>query len=163
MQKIKILFVCLGNICLSAAAEAVMKAKVAELGVAELFEIDSAGISSAHQGEPADERMRRHASRRGFDVTSISRPIKLLDFEYFDYVIGMDDSNIDVLMDRALTLEHKQKIRKMTDYCVGYDDTYVPDPYYGGASGFELVLDLLEDACLGLLTELNKNFENDEQ
>lgn len=163
MQKIKVLFVCLGNICRSAAAEAVMKAKVAELGVAELFEIDSAGILNVHQGEPADERMRKHASRRGYDVTSISRQIKLLDFEYFDYVIGMDDSNIDALLDKAFTLEHKHKIRKMTDYCVGYDDTYVPDPYYGGAAGFELVLDLLEDACLGLLTELNKKFEDGEK
>lgn len=150
-MKHKILFVCLGNICRSAAAEAVMKALIEKRGLSADFEIDSAGILSVHQGEKADSRMRQHAARRGYDVTSISRPVKLQDFDTFDLIIGMDDSNIDDLNDRALTWEHKAKISKMAQYCKTHKNSYVPDPYYGGAAGFELVLDLLEDACEGLL------------
>ncbi len=150
-MKHKILFVCLGNICRSPAAEAVMKKLIEKRGLSANFEIDSAGILSVHQGEKADSRMRQHAARRGYDITSISRPVKTDDFDRFDLIIGMDDSNIDDLNDRALTAEHKSNIRQMTEYAKKYNYTYIPDPYYGGAAGFELVLDLLEDACTGLL------------
>lgn len=92
-----------------------------------------------------------HAGQRGYDVTSISRPVKSYDFDDFDLVIGMDNTNIDDLMDRAATPDHQKKIHKMTEYCRKFDNDYVPDPYYGGAEGFDLVLDLLEDACAGLL------------
>ena len=155
-MKTKILFVCLGNICRSPAAEAVMKKQIEDHRLSADFEIDSAGILSVHQGEKADSRMRQHATRRGYDVTSISRPVKIDDFDKFDLVIGMDDSNIDDLNDRALTAEHKSKIRQMTEYAQKYHHTHIPDPYYGGAAGFELVLDLLEDACNGLLESLHK-------
>ena len=150
-MKHKILFVCLGNICRSPSAEAVMKKLVDDRGLSAHFEIDSAGILNIHQGGKADPRTRKHAVGRGYDVTSISRPVKLDDFDKFDLLIGMDDSNIDALNDRALTAEHKAKIRKMTDYSKKFSHTYIPDPYYGGAVGFELVIDLLEDACEGLL------------
>jgi len=156
-MKTKILFVCLGNICRSATAEAVMKKLVDDHRLSANFEIDSAGILSAHQGEKADSRMRHHAARRGYDLTSISRPVKITDFDKFDLIIGMDDSNIDDLNDRALTAEHKTKIHKMTEYSKKYNHTYIPDPYYGGAAGFELVLDLLEDACEGLLESFRQS------
>jgi len=156
-MKTKILFVCLGNICRSPAAEAVMKKQIEERGLSANFEIDSAGILSTHQGNKADSRMRQHATRREYDVTSISRPVKTDDFDRFDLIIGMDDSNIDDLNDRALTAEHKSKIRQMTEYAQKYNYTHIPDPYYGRAAGFELVLDLLEDACGGLLESFYKS------
>lgn len=158
MDKTKILFVCLGNICRSPSAEAVMKKLVSDKGVSELFEIDSAGIIGYHAGEPADQRMQRHASNRGIQLTSISRQVKSpADFEYFDYIIGMDDQNLGDLFQLAPNETASKKISKMTDYCKRYNHTSVPDPYYGGAAGFELVLDLLEDACEGLYNQIQTN------
>lgn len=158
MKKRKILFVCLGNICRSAAAEAVMKAVLARKGDDRFF-VDSAGILSYHEGEKADHRMRYFAGLRGYDLTSISRPVRSSDFEEFDYIIGMDDSNIDDLKERAATIEQEAKIHKMTEFCVNIEADHVPDPYYGGNEGFERVLDLLEDACEGfyqwLISEKN--------
>lgn len=158
MKKRKILFVCLGNICRSAAAEAVMKAVLARKGDDRFF-VDSAGILSYHEGEKADRRMRYFADLRGYDLTSISRPVRSSDFEEFDYIIGMDDSNIDDLKERASTIEQEAKIHKMTEFCVNIEADHVPDPYYGGNEGFERVLDLLEDACEGfyqwLISEKN--------
>ncbi len=152
-KKYNILFVCLGNICRSAAAEAVMKA-VLDKHRDERFFVDSAGILSYHQGEPADARMRLFASKRGYNVTSISRPVKGYDFEHFDIIVGMDDSNIDDLKERAATIEQEAKIHKMTEFCVHSNATCVPDPYYGGSEGFERVMDLLEDTCEGLYSYL---------
>ena len=153
----KILFVCLGNICRSAAAEAVMKKLVQEQNVAQDFEIDSAGLINYHEGEPADPRMRAHAARRGYVVDSISRPVRTSDFFDFDLIIGMDDRNIDELKHRAPDLETEAKIHRMTEYARNKLYDYVPDPYYSGADGFELVLDLLEDACAGLLEHCQMN------
>lgn len=152
---IKILFVCLGNICRSSSAEGVMKHLVEQAGLEKQICIDSAGILSYHQGELPDERMRKHAAKRGYDLTHRSRPVTSLDFERFDLIIGMDDRNIDDLKERAPSIEAEQKIHRMTDYCTKFTDAdCVPDPYYGGADGFEWVLDLLEDACQGLLDSL---------
>ena len=155
MDKTKILFVCLGNICRSPSAEAVMKAIVKNAGMADSFEIDSAGIIGYHAGEPADQRMQRHALQRDIHLTSISRAVKSPgDFEYFDYIIGMDDQNMSDLFERCPSEDYSTKISKMTDYCTSHSNTSVPDPYYGGAAGFELVLDILEDACQGLLDSI---------
>lgn len=150
----KILFVCLGNICRSAAAEAVMTSLVEKAGLTDDFYIDSAGILSVHKGEPADNRMRKHAAQRGYNVTSISRPVQKADFQIFDIIVGMDNANIDDLMDKLPSVEMQQKIVKMTDFCEHSKHDYVPDPYYGGDAGFELVLDILEDACAGLLKSI---------
>lgn len=148
----KILFVCLGNICRSSAAEGVMRRLVEEAGRADEFEIDSAGILSYHRGELPDPRMRAHASRRGYNLVHHSRPVTTDDFFYFDLIIGMDARNMDDLRDRAPSPAEWEKLRLMTDYCTRHPNAdHVPDPYYGGAEGFEYVLDLLEDACAGLL------------
>lgn len=157
-EKIKILFVCLGNICRSPAAEEVMRAIANEHHAGRRFELDSAGLYGGHAGELSDKRMRVHASRRGYSLTHRSRPVSESDFDYFDLIVAMDDSNYSRLRAMAPTPEDEDKIVKMIDFCrlsTRYD--YVPDPYYEGAEGFELVLDLLEDACRGLydaLTEL---------
>ncbi|MBQ5408654.1 MAG: low molecular weight phosphotyrosine protein phosphatase [Muribaculaceae bacterium] len=158
MKKIKILFVCLGNICRSPAAQGVMQRLVNERGVSEKFEIDSAGTYSGHRGQLPDPRMRRHASRRGYDLTHHARLVTIDDFEHFDIIVAMDESNRHTLCHLASTPEQEAKIVMMGDYIVKlrahYD--YVPDPYYEGAEGFELVLDLLEDACSCLLTSIMK-------
>lgn len=152
----KILFVCLGNICRSSSAEEVMRTFVKREGLEEKIEVDSAGILNYHQGELPDSRMRMHAYHRGYELTHRSRPVCTEDFLNFDLIIGMDDRNIQDLKDRAPSPEAEKKIRRMTDYCRTKLVDYVPDPYYGGAQGFETVLDILEDACEGLLEEIRK-------
>lgn len=156
-KKYKILFVCLGNICRSPSAEAVMKKLVKDAGMEARFEIDSAGIIGYHEGEPADQRMRAHAARRGYVLDSISRPVRIADFFDFDLIIGMDDKNISDLKRKAPDLESENKIHRMTQFSRNKLYDYVPDPYYSGADGFELVLDLLEDACSGLLETLTSS------
>lgn len=148
----KVLFICLGNICRSAAAEAVFSKKAAEEGLHVI--VDSAGILSIHKGERADGRMIAHAAQRGYDVTSISRPVTKEDFRNFDLLIGMDSDNIAELQKRATNGAEYAKIHKMTDFAVHTEQDNVPDPYYGGASGFEKVLDLLEDTCGGLVAAI---------
>lgn len=159
-NKQRILFVCLGNICRSPSAEAVFRGLAKERGLNNAIEIDSAGTAAYHAGEPADRRMQTHATKRGYNLTSISRPVDTSsDFDYFDMIIGMDDSNMDHLNEMAPTLEATEKLYKMTDFCSKFDYDHVPDPYYGGAEGFELVLDLLEDACQGLLEDVKERMQ----
>ncbi len=148
----KILFVCLGNICRSPAAQGVMQSLIDKQGLAQKFELDSCGFYGGHAGELPDKRMRVHAVRRGYELTHRSRTIRPWDFDEADIIVAMDGHNYDDLMDAAPSPEAQKKVVMMTDFCrlyVGHD--IVPDPYYEGAEGFELVLDLLEDACAGLL------------
>ena len=155
-EKTRILFVCLGNICRSSSAEGVMKHLIEPAGRENDFVIASAGILSYHQGELPDSRMRAHAARRGYELTHRSRPVRTEDFYNFDLIIGMDDRNIDDLKDLAPSVEAWSKIHRMTEYCTKFIHAdHVPDPYYGGAEGFEYVLDILEDACTGLLEKLS--------
>lgn len=153
--RVKLLFVCLGNICRSPAAEGVMKAVVEEHGEADRFVIDSAGTGNYHTGDLPDHRMRIHAHRRGYDLTHHARQVTPEDFEKFDLIIGMDNSNIDRLRAIAPTADDVNKIVPMARFiskAMRYD--YVPDPYYEGAEGFELVLDLLQDGCENLYQQL---------
>ena len=151
---IKIIFVCLGNICRSPSGEAVMNAVVEKAGLSDKIECDSAGTIAYHAGEPADPRMKKHALKRGYDLTSIARKFTHYDFEEFDYIIAMDRNNYTDLLTLDKEAEFVEKISMMTSYCTDHDDEEVPDPYYGGPQGFEHVLDLLEDACEGLLNKI---------
>lgn len=154
-EKIKMLFVCLGNICRSPAAEGVMSRYVEEAGLEERIEVDSAGILSYHQGELPDKRMRVHASRRGLSLTHHSRPVKAADFEDFDVIFAMDDQNVSDLREISPTVEGCDKIVRISDFfTLATTLDYIPDPYYTGAEGFELVLDLLENSCYNILDSL---------
>lgn len=150
-----ILFVCLGNICRSPAAEEVMRQELKRRGLDNVITLDSGGMYAGHRGELPDQRMRIHARRRGYELTHRSRPVKYSDFEDFDLIVGMDDSNISSLHGFARTEEEDAKIVRMTDFSRAYSHfDHVPDPYYEGAEGFEIVLDLLEDACRSLADRL---------
>ena len=131
-----------------------MKHLIESRGLTKHIEVDSAGILSYHQGNLPDSRMRAHAARRGYDLVSRSRPVTVDDFFDFDMLIGMDDRNIADLKQLAPDLDALKKIHRMTDFSIKMPYDHVPDPYYGGAEGFEVVLDLLEDACEGLLKSL---------
>lgn len=155
-KKYKILFVCLGNICRSASAEEIMRTLLKKEGLENEIGVDSAGISGYHEGDLPDARMRAHAARRGYRLTHRSRPVRTDDFYYFDLILGMDDSNIDALREKAPDFETEKKIGRMTDFCKVKIADHVPDPYYGGAQGFENVLDILEDACRGLLDKIKE-------
>ena len=146
----KILFICMGNICRSPCAEAVMKAIIKKNGIEKEYFCDSAGTIDFHRGQPADSRMREHANLRGYDLKSISRPFENDDFEKFDFIITMDEDNFQQISWRDQNVKFKTKIRRMTDFCSSDRVKEIPDPYYGGTQGFENVLDLLEDACEGL-------------
>lgn len=155
-KKFRVLFVCLGNICRSPLAEGIMQTYLEKEGLEKAIQVDSAGILSYHQGELPDPRMRAHAIKRGYDLVSRSRPVRSDDFDNFDLILGMDDRNIDDLKELAPSPEAQKKIRRMADFCQQISADCVPDPYFGGASGFENVLDILEDACKGLLEYLKK-------
>ncbi len=150
-MKKKILFVCMGNICRSPAAEAIMRSKAEAAGLGDRYEFDSAGTYAGHSGDLPDPRMREAAGRRGYRLTHRARPVRDEDFSRFDMLVVMDERNYDALDRLAFTLDDKAKIYRMTDFSSRHDYDYVPDPYYEGREGFELVLDLLEDACDGLL------------
>lgn len=128
-----------------------MRQLVVREGRSNEFFLDSAGILSYHQGELPDNRMRMHAARRGYNLTHRSRPVQTEDFYDFDLIVAMDDRNVADLYERAPGIEEEKKIVRMIDYLRNRVADHVPDPYYGGASGFENVLDILEDACAGLL------------
>ena len=154
----KILFVCLGNICRSPAAQGIMQDLINRKGLQNEFYIDSAGLYGGHANELPDYRMRVHAKRRGYNLDHRSRPVRTSDFEDFDLIIAMDDSNFSRLRKMAPSIEDENKIVRMIDYVKGYPQFHsVPDPYYEGSEGFEIVLNLLEDGCKNLLDCLSQN------
>lgn len=148
----RVLFVCLGNICRSPAAEGVLIDLLAQRKLQHAVEVDSAGTSSYHIGEPADKRMRAAARRRGLELASRSRMVSRRDFAEFDLLIAMDSANMREL--HSISDGSDSKLRLLSDYL---DDSWprdVPDPYFGGEEGFDTVLDMLEAACPRLLDEL---------
>lgn len=152
MTKKRLLFVCLGNICRSPAAEGIMKHLVEAEGLEEEFFIDSAGIGSWHVGQLPDPRMRKHGLRHGYHFDSRARQIRREDFDRFDYIIVMDNENLYDVSRLARNDEDKKKIVKLADYLRHHpQQKTIPDPYYGGDSDFELVIELLEDALAELL------------
>lgn len=153
--KKRVLFICLGNICRSPAAEELFRQVVKRRGGIDDWEIDSAGIGSWHTGQLPDKRMRIHAARRGYALTHHARQVSAYDFDRFDLIIGMDSGNLSDLHQLAPSPEAERKIVPMSRFftmATRYD--HVPDPYYEGAEGFELVLDLLESGCENMYTQL---------
>jgi protein-tyrosine phosphatase len=153
-RKIRVLFVCLGNICRSPAAEGCFLHLIAREQLQGVFEVDSAGTGHWHVGKPADPRMREAASRRGIVLPSRARQIIPADLDTFDHILTMDDQNLAAVRRLAGPTPFRASIEPITRYCRRYRLPEVPDPYYGGADGFEQVLDLLEDACAGFLATL---------
>jgi protein-tyrosine phosphatase len=146
----------MGNICRSPTAEGVFRHFVEEGGLSADIEIDSAGTHAYHTGEPADRRASAAAERRGYSLAEIrARRVVTKDFEQFDYIIAMDKDNADRLVEQA-DAEYHNKICLFLEFASAQEEE-VPDPYYGGAAGFERVLDLVEDASRGLLETLQKS------
>jgi len=152
----KILFVCLGNICRSPTAEAVLRALAAREAPELALEVDSAGTAGYHVGEAPDPRTRQAAARRGYDLTGLrARIVAPEDFERFDLILAMDHENLRVLQRRAPPTAH-ERLRLLLEFGPQGGPEDVPDPYYGGPNGFEEVLDLVEAATRGLLTHLRQ-------
>ena len=152
----KILFVCLGNICRSPTAEVVFRAVAAREAPELMIEVDSAGTAGYHVGEPPDLRTRQAASRRGYDMSSLrARIVEPRDFEDFDFILAMDRENLKVLNHRA-PVQARDRVRLFLEFAPDAATTEVPDPYYGGPNGFEEVLDLVEAATHGLLQHLRQ-------
>ena len=152
----KILFVCLGNICRSPTAEAVFRAVAAREAPELAVEVDSAGTAGYHIGEAPDIRMRKAASRRGYEMSSLrARIVEPRDFEHFDLILAMDRENLTTLHTRA-PAHTRERVRLFLEFAPDATVTEVPDPYYGGPNGFEEVLDLVEAATRGLLQHLRQ-------
>jgi len=151
---IKVLFVCMGNICRSPTAEGVFRRLVEERRLDGRVEVDSAGTHGYHVGETPDPRTQRAAAARGYDLSSIrARKVAAQDLEYFDLVLAMDRNNLEALQ-RMCPPELTGRLDLFMRYAANFDDEEVPDPYYGLGHGFDLVIDMVEDASIGLLDEL---------
>ena len=146
----RVLMVCMGNICRSPTAEAVLRAKLQVAGL-DGIEVDSAGTHAWHAGSPPDRRSVAHAGRRGYALDALrARAVEPLDFERFDLILAMDWDNL-ALLEEQCPPEHRRKLGRLTEHCRRFDSPVVPDPYAGGHGQFEQVLDLVEDACDGLV------------
>ncbi|MBQ6613466.1 MAG: low molecular weight phosphotyrosine protein phosphatase [Alistipes sp.] len=153
----RILFVCLGNICRSPAAEAMMQMLVERNGLSNSIFLDSAGTYGGHSGERSDARMRRAAAARGIDITHRARQVREEDFDRFDMIIAMDDNNYEALFRLAPDRSAQQKIYRFREFLRRNPNwSHIPDPYYEGHEGFELVLDLLEDGCSTLIEKFTQ-------
>jgi len=156
---VKVLFVCLGNICRSPTAHGVFDALLRREGLADKVVVDSAGTAAWHVGKAPDNRSQLAAKNRGVDLSYIAaRQVELSDFDTFDYILAMDKSNFENLIELSEPVS-RNKIKLFLDYAKNFSATEVPDPYYGGAKGFDTVLDLVEDACEGLLEDIKLNHD----
>ena len=161
-MKKKILFVCMGNICRSPAAEGIAKKLVSERGLNEKIEIDSAGTLDYHTGELPDSRMIKHASIRGYTLDSFARQFNpKKDFEHFDYIVTMDNDNYSEIRSLDKKNQFTTKVFKMTSFGNNMSVQEVPDPYYSGSDGFEMVLDILEDSVEGLINKVEDDIRRE--
>ncbi len=156
MTSFSVLFVCMGNICRSPTAHGVFQRKVLDQGLRTRVSVDSAGTHNYHPGSPPDTRSQAHAAIRGYDLSALrARQIDERDFEIHDLILVMDWDNL-ALAQSECPAQYQAKIRRLTEFCLQHDSPVVPDPYYGGANGFDHVLDLVEDACEGLLAHVKR-------
>lgn len=155
-QKSSILFVCMGNICRSPTAEGVFRKRAQDAGLAGAVFIDSAGTHAYHIGSPPDPRSQEYAEKRGYDLSEQrARKVTASDFVKFDYVLAMDQDNL-ALLEAACPQQYRHKLGLFMQYAKNSDSDVVPDPYYGGGTGFDRVLDYIEDASDGLIEVLRK-------
>lgn len=155
-KKIGVIFICMGNICRSPTAEAVFRHYVEQEGLSEAIHIDSAGTHDYHIGDAPDGRTQRVASQRGYDMSALrGRQVGAVDFARFDYVLAMDEVNLAILK-RLRPQDAESHLGLFLEFAEKHEEREVPDPYYGGAQGFEHVLDLVEDAANGLLKHIKQ-------
>lgn len=155
-NKVAVVFVCMGNICRSPAAEGVFRHYVEDAGLSEHISIDSAGTHDYHGGNPPDERMQSAALRRGYDLSALrGRQVVAADFSRFDYVLAMDKDNLAILH-RLAPSGSATQAKLFLEFAQQHAEREVPDPYYGGGDGFERVLDMVEDAAQGLLQHIRQ-------
>ena len=150
----KLLFVCLGNICRSPSAENIMNHLIQQRGLSDRIQCDSAGTSSYHIGSPPDRRMTAAAREQGIELVGAARQFMPDDFERFDRILAMDRDNYRDILSLDRDGRYRSKVQMMCRFCHHHRDREVPDPYYGGPEGFNYVIDLLKDACEGLLDEV---------
>lgn len=159
MKTYAVLFVCMGNICRSPTAHGVFRHRLLEGGLAPRVQVDSAGTHGHHAGRPPDERSQEHAARRGYDLSDLrARQLLARDFEHYDLVLVMDQSNHEHARELC-PAGQLHKLRRFTEFCLQRTAQGVPDPYFGGGQGFEEVLDLVEDACAGLLLHVQQQLD----
>ncbi len=156
----KLLFVCMGNICRSPAAEGIMRSKIVEAGLQDHVHIHSAGTGGWHSGSLPDQRMRAAASTRGYALESLARQVTTQDLAEANLVLVMDSENQRDLRSFDREQLHAAKVRLFCEFCTRHTTPHVPDPYYGGAQGFENVLDLLEDGCESLLLHIRQHVDS---
>lgn len=154
---VKVLFVCLGNICRSPAAEAIMNKFIENQNLKDKIICDSAGTSAYHVGEKADHRMRKVAKEKSYQIEGLSRQFILFDLEKFDYIIAMDDQNYKDILSLSHNNQYREKVFRLKEFCKDKSITEVPDPYYQGIDGFTSVINILEDGCHGLLEKIKKD------
>jgi protein-tyrosine phosphatase len=158
MKTFSVLFVCLGNICRSPTAHGVFRHKVATMGLSDHVTVDSAGTSNYHPDSPPDQRSQEHAATRGYDLSDLrARQIRDADFEIFDLILVMDWDNLAQVKHQC-PVRYQHKLRRLTEFCLQFNNPVVPDPYFGGTDGFEEVLDLVEDASDGLLKQVREHW-----
>lgn len=150
----KLLFVCLGNICRSPSAENIMNHLIEQAGLSEEILCDSAGTGGYHIGSPPDRRMTAAAAQRGITLKGAARQFQISDFEEFDLILAMDHENYRDILSLDRQHQYRDRVKMMCEFCTTHPDQQVPDPYYGGQEGFNYVIDLLLDACQGLLKDV---------
>ncbi len=150
----RVLMVCMGNICRSPTAEGVLRRKLEQAGLGSTIVVDSAGTHDYHAGDPPDRRAVLHAERRGYDLSALrARKVDDSDFQSFDLILAMDSENARLLEGQCPD-EQRPKLRRLTEFATRHRVSHVPDPYYGSPAGFDRVLDIVEDACEGLVAYL---------